>query len=166
MPKGVALASTATKALGKAVDGIQCQTNEQTVYHVHSHLSVFVNGKQRVIPYGIGIPGDVPQQTAQGVFISTGTCFYWLHTHANDGIIHIESPSANLTFNLGEFFDIWGQPLKTNQIATAKGHITAYLNGKLFIGNLRDIPLGYHNVIQLDVGKVVPPQPIKFPSGL
>ncbi len=73
---------------------MQCQAGEQTVVHVHTHLTIFVNGKAQVIPYGIGIPGFQAVQTAQGPFVETGSCFYWLHVHAYDGIIHIESPST------------------------------------------------------------------------
>ena len=62
--------------------------------HVHTHLTIFVNGKAQVIPYGIGIPGFQAVHTAEGPSSQTGSCFYWLHVHANDGIIHIESPST------------------------------------------------------------------------
>ena len=110
MPTAAALAGTAGKATGQAVDGIACSTNEQTLFHIHAHLTVFVNGVARQIPAAIGIPGAQAQQTPQGPFIATGTCFYWLHTHAADGIIHIESP-VHRTYTLGQFFDEWGQPL-------------------------------------------------------
>lgn len=39
--------------------------------------------------------------TPQGPFIASGTCFYWLHTHAADGIIHVESP-VHRVFTLGK----------------------------------------------------------------
>ena len=34
--------------------------------HVHTHLTIFVNGKARVIPYGIGIPGFQAVEHARG----------------------------------------------------------------------------------------------------
>ena len=89
VPSGPKLATLLNAATGQNVDGIQCQTNEQTVTHVHTHLTIFVNGKARVIPYGVGIPGFQAVSTAQGPFVQTGSCFYWLHAHANDGIIHV-----------------------------------------------------------------------------
>ena len=95
-------------ATGQTIDGVQCQAGEQTVVHVHTHLTIFVNGKAQVIPYGIGIPGFQAVQTAQGPFVQTGSCFYWLHVHANDGIIHVESPSTTEGFTLGQLFDEWG----------------------------------------------------------
>ena len=126
VPSGPKLATLLNAATGQTVDGIQCQTNEQTVTHVHTHLTIFVNGKAQVIPYGIGIPGFQAVSTAQGPFVQTGSCFYWLHVHANDGIIHVESPSTSDTFTLGQFFDEWGIPLSKTQVGPAKGNVTVF----------------------------------------
>ena len=145
------LAGTSAATTGQTIDGISCQTSEQTVFHIHTHLTIFVNGQQRQVPAAIGIPGAVAQQTAAGPFIGSGTCFYWLHTHAADGIIHIESP-VERTYTLGEFFDEWGQPLGPDQVGPAKGKVTVIVNGKVFKGNPRDVPLGSHEDLQLDVG--------------
>jgi hypothetical protein len=166
VPGVTPLASTATIATGHRVDGIGCQTSEQTLFHIHAHLTVFVNGSPRQVPAGIGVPGARAQQTAQGPFVTSGTCFYWLHTHAGDGIIHIESP-VHRTYTLGEFFDEWGQALGPGQVGPARGHVTAIYNGKAFTGNPRDIPLIAHAQIQLEVGKpLVAPESITWPSGL
>ena len=166
VPAGPALASTATVATGQPVDGISCQTSEQTLFHIHAHLTVFVNGSARQIPAAVGIPGAQATNTPQGPFIETGTCFYWLHTHAADGIIHIESP-VQRTFTLGNFFNIWGQPLGPDQVGPASGHVVAIYNGQVFLGNPRDIPLTAHAQIQLQVGTpLVAPEQITFPSGL
>ena len=140
VPSGPPLASTATKATGQPVDGIGCDTSEQVLFHIHAHLTVFVNGSPRQVPAGIGIPGAQAQNTPQGPFIGSGKCFYWLHTHAADGIIHTESP-VHRTYTLGNFFDEWGQPLGPDQVGPEKGHVTAIYNGKVYQGNPRDIPL-------------------------
>lgn len=154
--------STHGMAQGAPVDGIHCQTNEQVAYHIHAHLAIFDNGSQRVVPRGIGIPG--PQQGQQG-FVTSGKCFYWLHTHDTSGVIHIESPTHTV-YTLGQFFDIWGQPLSTSHVGKATGKVTVYVNGKQFTGNPRSITLAPHEVIQLDVGHVVTPKPFTFPQGL
>ena len=157
---------TATKAAGQTVDGIGCSTHEQTLFHIHTHLTLFVNGSPRQVPAGIGIPGAAGQSTPQGPFISSGKCFYWLHTHAADGIVHIESP-VHRTYTLGDFFDEWGQPLGPSQVGPAKGHVTAIYNGKRYQGNPRDIPLNAHAQIQLEVATpLVAPESITWPSGL
>ena len=166
VPPASALASTATKATGKTVDGIGCDTTEQLVYHIHAHLTVFVNGAARQIPAAIGIPGAQAENTPTGPFIASGSCFYWLHTHAADGIIHIESP-VHRTYTLGDFFDIWGQPLGPDQVGPAHGPVTAIYNRQVYRGNPRNIPLEKHAQIQLEVGKpLVSPASITFPSGL
>jgi hypothetical protein len=166
IPSAAPLASTATAATGTDVDGIGCQSSEQTVFHIHAHLTIFVNGSPRQVPAGIGIPGAQAQSTAQGPFVSSGTCFYWLHTHAADGIIHIESPIRR-TYTLGDFFAEWGQPLGPHQMGPATGRVAAIYNGQRYAGNPRDIPLNPHAQIQLETGSpLVAPETITFPRGL
>jgi hypothetical protein len=90
----------------------------------------------------------------------------WLHTHAADGIIHTESPVKRI-YTLGEFFDIWEQPLDREHVGPAHGRVTALFNGRVFTGNPRRIPLLAHAQIQLDVGsRLVAPEAITFPNGL
>jgi hypothetical protein len=166
VPSAAALASTATAVTGQPTDGISCQTSEQTLFHIHAHLTVVVNGSARQVPAAIGIPGAVAQSTPAGPLIGNGTCFYWLHTHAADGIIHIESP-VHRTYTLGNFFDEWGQPLSTSRVGPASGHVVVIYNGRVFTGNPRDIPLTAHAQIQLEVGTpLVGPEQITFPNGL
>ncbi len=139
-----------------AIDGIQCETSEQLLFHVHTHLAIFVDGQQRSIPMGIGIaPPRETEPGATGSFVVAGTCFYWLHADTSDGIIHIESPIQR-TYTLGNYFDIWHQPLGPDQVGPAKGKVTAWRNGVPFTGNPRNITIGAHIVIQLDVGSPNP----------
>jgi hypothetical protein len=166
VPSAPPLTGTATKATGQKVDGIGCDTSEQVLFHIHAHVTLFVNGSPRQVPAGIGIPDAKAQNTPQGPFIGSGKCFYWLHTHAADGIIHTESP-IHRTYTLGNFFDEWGQPLGPDQVGPAKGHVTALYNGKVYRGDPRDIPLNAHAQIQLEVGTpLVGPESITWPSGL
>ena len=166
VPGATPLASTATAAAGQPVDGISCQTSEQTLFHIHAHLTVFVNGSPRQVPAGIGIPGARVQSTPDGPLVGTGNCFYWLHTHAADGIIHIESP-VRRAYTLGDFFDEWGLPLGPGQAGPAHGPVTALYNGQVYQGNPRDVPLTAHARIQLEVGTpLVAPISITWPQGL
>jgi len=171
-PEGVAveagppLAFPDTTAIGQSVDGIGCLDGEQTAYHIHIHLAVFVNGHPRQIPAGVGIaPPRQAENTPVGTFVYGGSCFYWLHTHAADGIIHVESPSVHV-YTLGNFFDIWRQPLSATQAGPATGTVTAFVNGAKYTGDPASIQLKSHDVIQLDLGKVVAYQPYSFASGL
>lgn len=167
VPAAFVLATTASGLTGQAVDGISCDTSEQVVFHVHTHLRVFVDGRARQVPDGIGIvPPRTVEQTPAGPFVTGGRCFYSLHTHAADGIIHIESPIRR-TYTLGDFFAIWGQPLGPDQVGPATGKVTAFYDGKVYLGNPADIPIGDHVQVQLDVGRpLVSPETMRFPSGL
>lgn len=146
------LASADSTARGRTVNGIRCEAGEQLVFHIHAHLAVFVDGEERVIPTDIGILPDVG-------------CIYWLHSHTDDGVIHVESPEQR-TFTLGDYFDVWQQPLSGTRVGPAKGKVIAYVDGERYRGDLRDIPLEEHTLVQLDVAKDVKPRSFTFPSGL
>lgn len=167
IPDAPPLAAGHSINLNQTVDGIKCERTEQVLFHIHAHLSVFVDGKPRLIPYGIGIGKPLQgENTTAGPFVTSGGCFAWLHTHTNDGIIHIESPIQR-TFTLGNFFDVWDQPLSLDQVGPAHGHVTVFVNHQLYMGNPRSIPLLPQTQIQLDVGTpLIAPETIKFPPGL
>src|SRR6266566_3501100 len=80
-----------------------------------------------------------------------GSCFYWLHTHSNDGVIHIEAPSGR-SFTLGNFLDIWGKRFAQlgypSELDQSDGW-QAYINGKPFAGDFHTIPLQAHTLITL-----------------
>lgn len=143
IPDGPPLADVSSAATGQPVEGVQCQADESLTYHIHTHLSVYVNGQDRQIPAFISINGGR---------------LYWLHTHVADGVIHVESPTARL-YTLGDFFDLWGQPLSPTQVGPVTGRLTVFFDGRLFTGSdPRAIPLEAHGQIQIDVGQplVVP----------
>jgi hypothetical protein len=151
--------NTPSAASALTVDGIQCNTNEQLLFHIHTHLDIFVNGQIIYIPPQIGIIPD--------------KCIYWLHTHDGTGIIHIESPIKR-DFTLGQFFDIWSKKLNNPSsdfanIFGGKSTPDIYVNGQKVTGvNYRDIKLHAHDEIALVYGK--PPDAIPsgydFPQGL
>lgn len=151
LERGSSLAPAGSPQPGQSVDGIQCQAGEQVAVHTHSRLTIFVDGQSKAVPAGVGI-ADPQLQPGIGVpFVARGACFSWLHTHAADGIIHTEAP-VRQRFTLGDFFDVWGQPLSSTQVGPAKGHVTALINNRVWLGDPRDIPLLAHSQIQLEVG--------------
>lgn len=136
---------------GATVEGVRCQPLEGQVLHIHAHLTVLIKGS------AVAIPSDVGRPAAAG-------CIYWVHTHADDGIIHVESPTKR-TFTLGEFFALWGRPLTADEVAgipvAAGEHIRAYLNGKAWKRDPAAIALTPHADIVIEVGSPFPP-PIPF----
>ena len=148
---------------GQPVDGIEGSSREMLKVHVHAHLALFDKGQQVAIPYGIGIVK--PFQVKDG-FVGMGQGIYWLHTHDATGIIHVESPDDR-RYTLGNFFDIWGQPLTSREVAGLKGMMRAFVDGKLYSGDPRGIVLGAHTQITLEVGApIVTPPVYRFPAGL
>jgi hypothetical protein len=93
--------SFASSSSSSTIDGITCDKAEHFVSHIHMHLDIFINGKESVVPSNIGI---IP-----------GNSIYWLHTHDDTEVIHIESPDDR-TFTLGQFFQIWGEIFNNTQI--------------------------------------------------
>jgi hypothetical protein len=126
------------------------------------HIDIFINGQRYIVPSQVGI---IPER-----------CLYWLHTHDDSGIIHIESPVAK-NYTLGQFFDIWNKKFNNSQIidnvANGKNNnntLSVYVNGqKVSSGaNYRDIKLNEHDQIAIVYGKPSTSIPTKyeFPKGL
>ncbi len=161
------LTSSSTTRAGASVDGITCRTLAKATakYHIHAHVAVFVKGKMLRLSAGVGITKPrLVEHYASGVFDDVGIydCLYWLHTHTADGIIHVEAP-AKQDFTLGQFFDIWNQPLSSTRVGPDHGAVVVFENGKRFVGDPRSVPLLPHAAIQLDVGNpVVPFQPFSY----
>jgi hypothetical protein len=147
------------------VNGIPCDALESTLFHIHVHLAIFIDGREQLVPFGIGIgqPWQV-SDSSEGPFVDDGACFYWIHTHTQDGIIHIESP-VRRRFTLGDFFAVWQVPLSEAQVGPAQGPVIAYVNGKRDTTAPADIALLAHERIQLNVGQDVPPYVFDFPPG-
>src|ERR671932_195529 len=162
---GIGLAAASSKFLSSSnasaqtIDGIQCNAAEQLVFHNHAHLDIYINGQPYTIPSQVGI---VP-----------GKCIYWLHTHDDTGIIHIESPVTR-NFTLGQFFDIWKKKFSNVQIfeniANATNTMSVYVNGNKINGNTdyRNTNLNEHDQIAIVFGRPPPkiPSSYVFQKGL
>jgi hypothetical protein len=148
---GSATAPATTSNGAPVIDGIKCQP-EHLESHYHAHLTLLRDGKPVKVPAYIGI--DFKHQ-----------CLYWLHTHDATGIMHIESPDTR-TYDLGQFFDVWGQPLSQTQAAQLNGKLKVFVGNREYSGDPRKIVLKPHELITIEQGKVVEPPPFSFPAGL
>jgi hypothetical protein len=120
------------------VDGIYCDTLEQTVYHIHAHVSIYINGKLSSVPQYVGIASD-------------GSCYYWLHTHDTSGVIHIESPDQH-TYTFGNFLDEWSAHFSSLGYPAELDFTTGWkiwVNGQPYTGSFRNIPLTAHALITM-----------------
>ncbi len=165
-PEGVpvqpvpALAAAGART-GAPVDGITCRGigDETVTYHVHTMVTLYVDGRPERLPAGIGITSPaVTTGSGASTFVDVGLhdCLYWLHTHANDGIVHIEAPRHG-TFTLGELFAVWGQPLSPTRVGPAHGAVVVFVNGHRQAGAPGSSVLVPGGVVQVDVGQPVVP---------
>jgi hypothetical protein len=135
--------AAAVMPAGQPVHGIRCDPAEGTAFHIHQHLAIYDRGKPVGIPSDVGRPLLTP-------------CFYWLHTHTPDGIIHVESPTFR-SFTLGDFFDVWGEPLSKTRVSSAsvvpgKSSMRIWVDGMPWHDSPRTIPLVQHADITIEVG--------------
>lgn len=146
---------------GARTAGLSIGPLEGTAKHFHAHLDVIVNGKPVPVPANLGIATS-GQQLAE------------LHTHDTTGVLHIEAPTTNKRYTLGQLFDEWDVQLTATSIGGLKtdaGHtLTAYVNGKPQTGDPAAIELTAHKEIALVYGpkgqKVNVPSSYSFAQGL
>ena len=103
--------STANGGKGDPVDGLVCFPSVPQTIHIHSHLAVVLNGQLLQDPNNIG--RVFPTATQAG-------CLYQLHNHDAGGRMHIEGPTP-FTATLGNWFDVWGQPLSRDNVGGITG---------------------------------------------
>ncbi|WP_345763159.1 hypothetical protein [Diaminobutyricibacter sp. McL0608] len=139
--------------------GLTMLSSEGTVEHIHSHLSVTVDGKTVKVPALLGID----EANAQ---ISP------LHTHDETGIVHVESP-VKTTFTLGQVFTEWNVALAAGRIgsySSASGDtVTTFVDGKPITGDPAAITLADHEDIDIVVTKsgetATAPAAFSWPAG-
>jgi hypothetical protein len=126
--------------------------------HEHANLQIFVHGDPVTIPVNVGINLD------SGATES-------LHTHSDDGVVHIESSTVS-DFTLGEFFDVWGVRLTSRCLGgyceQGQDHLQAFQGGQPVTGPIRDVVLDDQSVIVVTFGtpdELPDPVPSTFDFG-
>lgn len=120
-------------------------TQEALAFHIHQHLDVYVDGKHVTVPAGIGI--------SDNSFITE------LHTHAPNGVLHVES-AQNRPYTLGQFFGEWGVKLTATCVGKYCSGLHWWVDGKAQSGDPAHLVLKPHQEIVVAVGK----QPASVPS--
>ena len=128
------------------VDGVYCDTLEQSVEHIHAHLRIYINGVDTPLVANTGI---APIGVTSNANV---TCYYWLHTHDASGVIHIESPTKD-PFTLNQFLDIWDKFSSStspfpNQLLSSTGWII-YVNGKQVNTDFSHLQMHAHDIITI-----------------
>jgi len=135
-----------TYAAYPPINGVSCDTG-QNAYHIHTHITIYINGKRVTIPRNIGIASD-------------GSCLYWMHTTTNDGIIHTEAPQKLHNLALDDFLTIWHvgfANLNFPQELTQSTGWQIFMNGQKFTGTVTapintEVALSSHDIVTLEYG--------------
>ena len=147
----------------RSVAGLRCRATGGPRYGIH--LELFARRRVVIVPAGIGV---APPWTRDGVYVERGDCSYAARTRKPTGVIETV---AGTTISLGDFFDLWGQPLGRTRLAgfrtNAASPVRAYVDGRRWRRDLRAVPLRRHAEIVLELGAFVPPHPsYRFERGL
>jgi len=139
--------STPSGGHGQMVDGFAC--GAAGANYTYAHLSIYRNGTLLSLPQNIGVVS--PTATSQR------GCLYPAHTRDTSGKIHLD---AGKTITLGQFFDIWGQPLSSSSVAGVTDQpFKIYTNdgGTLteYTGDPAALPLLPHREITIVAGTAV-----------
>jgi hypothetical protein len=116
-----------------------CSPANTTKQAEQAHVELFANKRVLLLPKGIG--------AGEG-------CTYAARTSEPTGVVDF-IPAAKPT--LGDFFDVWGQPLSTRGFAGFRGAVSAWVGGRRWHGDVRGIPLRRHAEIVVEVGGYIPP---------
>ncbi len=163
-PRSQPPATGSLASLTRPIDGIACSSVKTAAYRAYVHLDLYLRGRH------VGVPADIGVFPARG---SQPACQYALRTRDTSGVVHVAAPRRS-AYTLGQFFDIWGMPLAPGVLmgfqATPGAHgqsVRAYVNGKAFGGNPRQIPLAPNAAITLEYGPpwVAPVASYHFPHG-
>jgi len=93
--------------------------SDKMVMHIHPRIYIEMDGQTYMVPQYVGIVPSMWKDHSLDSYGMKGMAP--LHTHTNDGIIHVES-NVKRDYTLGEFFDIWGIDLKGKTVnATSNG---------------------------------------------
>lgn len=141
---------------GQVVDSVPCLTADIPEHHIHVHLGIYMDGAQVKVPAGIGV--GRPWGFDSTGFLATGSCFSWLHTHDTTGVIHIATPGSQV-FNLGQLFQVWGQPLSANGAFNYHGAMTVLVDGRRDTDDPRALALTQYENIVIELGKPPPVTP-------
>jgi hypothetical protein len=150
--------SVASLHAGQVVDSVPCLTQELPALHIHIHLVVLEDGASVSVPAGIGV--GRPWGVDPDGFVSTGSCFAWIHTHDATGVVHIVGPEEK-TYTLGQLFSVWGHPLASDAAFNFKGPVAVLVNGVRTDGDPREVQLANFFNIVVEIGNppATPPAP-------
>jgi hypothetical protein len=115
-----------------------------------AHLELFGRKHAVVIPAGIGL--REPFVRSQHRIVGAG-CRAVTRTLDPAGVIDFDGTGLTL----GDFFAVWGEPLTRGRMASFRGRVSAFVDGRRVAGDPARIRLRDGAQIVLQVGGYIPP---------
>jgi hypothetical protein len=114
-----------------------------------AHVELFVDGRVVLLPPGIGIT----QPERDGAVVVDGRCAYPVRTLDPTGVLFLDRTDLTLQ----TVFELWGRRLAPDRLLERDGRVEAFVGGRRFTGDVRNIPLRDRAQIVVEVGRHVRP---------
>jgi hypothetical protein len=126
-----------------------------------AHVELFAHGLGVVVPAGAGI---APPRRRAGAYVRGGRCSYPLRTTEPTGLIELRHGTGA---TLGDLFALLGQPLSRRRMASFRGPVRAWVDGRPWHGAPGALPLrpGGQVVVAVGAARVPVHAAYEFPPG-
>jgi hypothetical protein len=126
-----------------------------------AHVELFAHGLGVVVPAGAG---QAPPRRRTGAYVRGGRCSYPLRTTEPTGLVELRRDTRA---TLGDLFALLGQPLSRRRMASFRGPVRAWVDGRPWRGAPRALPLhpGAQVVVAIGTARVPVHAAYEFPPG-
>jgi hypothetical protein len=125
-----------------------------------AHVELFARGLGVVVPAGAGL---APPRRRAGAYVRGGRCSYPLRTTEPTGLVELRRGTRA---TLGDLFALLGQPLSRERMASFRGPVRAWVDGRPWHGAPGALPLrpGGQVVVAIGRGRVPVHAAYEFPK--
>jgi hypothetical protein len=150
---------SAAVASARPVGRLQCTRDAGA--RARAHVELFAHGLGVVVPAGAGL---APPRRRAGAYVRGGRCSYPLRTTEPTGLVELRRDTRA---TLGDLFALLGQPLSRKRMASFRGPVRAWVDGRPWRGAPRALPLrpGAQVVVAIGTAPVPVHAAYEFPPG-
>jgi hypothetical protein len=143
----------------RPVGRLRC--TRDTAARATAHVELFAHGLGVVVPAGTGL---APPRRRTGAYVRGGRCSYPLRTTEPTGLVELRRDTRA---TLGDLFALLGQPLSRTRMASFRGPVRAWVDGRPWHGAPGTAPLraGGQVVVAIGTARVPVHAGYEFPAG-
>jgi hypothetical protein len=150
---------SAAVADGRPIGRLRCTRDGAA--RATAHVELFADGLGVVVPAGAGL---APPRRRAGAYVRAGRCSYPLRMTEPTGLIELRRGTRA---TLGDLFALLGQPLSRRRMASFRGPVRAWVDGRPWRGEPAALPLrpGGQVVLAIGTARVPVHARYEFPPG-